>query len=162
MGDRVGSDWDEHVMVGLANTTVRLRPDIGFEQVALAGHLMLAPDFAVLDGPRLPVVEPFELMPSLLEQIVTEAECRRPLGRGRNQAADDLVGEPSGGGQIQRSSTSDLRSANQSRANHHNTRPNPGGGPQTSIVLTRHLEADQTPEIRGNVRHFQGSRRRAA
>jgi hypothetical protein len=47
-------DADEHLVVGLAGTSVRLRADSGIEQVVLAGHLMAAVDFAVLDGAALP------------------------------------------------------------------------------------------------------------
>ncbi|MBB5801218.1 hypothetical protein F4560_000986 [Saccharothrix ecbatanensis] len=52
VGDRVAFDGDEHLVVGLAGSTVRLRADAGGEQVVLAGHLMAAADFGVLDGPR--------------------------------------------------------------------------------------------------------------
>lgn len=46
VGDRVSFDGDEHVVVGLAGTSVRLRADSGTDQVVLAGHLMAAADFA--------------------------------------------------------------------------------------------------------------------
>ena len=49
VGDRVIFDGDEHQVVGLSGTLVRLRADSGVQQVMLAGHLMAAADFAVLD-----------------------------------------------------------------------------------------------------------------
>jgi hypothetical protein len=63
-----------HLVVGLAGTSVRLRADAGGEQVVLAGHLMAAADFAVLDNPGRPVVEPFGLLESLPAEVVAEAE----------------------------------------------------------------------------------------
>lgn len=53
---------------------MRLRADTSVEQVVLAGHLMAAPDFAVLDAIPLPVIEPFGLLDSLLDDVVAEAE----------------------------------------------------------------------------------------
>jgi transposase InsO family protein len=74
LGDRVVFDGDEHQVVGLAGTSVRLRTDAGAEQVVLAGHLMAAADFAVLDSRDLPPVEPFGLLESLPADVVAEAE----------------------------------------------------------------------------------------
>jgi hypothetical protein len=71
---RVAFDGDQHQVVGLAGTSVRLHADTGAEQVVLAGHLMAAADFAVLDSPGLPVVEPFGLLESLPAEVVAEAE----------------------------------------------------------------------------------------
>jgi putative transposase len=73
-GDRIAFDGGEHQVVGLAGTSVRLRADSGGEQVVLAGHLMAAPDFVVLDGAELPAVEPFGLLESLPADVVAEAE----------------------------------------------------------------------------------------
>ena len=53
VGDRVVFDGDEHQVVGLSGTSVRLRADSGVQQVVLAGHLMAAADFTVLDAPML-------------------------------------------------------------------------------------------------------------
>ncbi|WP_234392920.1 hypothetical protein [Amycolatopsis sp. AA4] len=75
-------------MVGLAGTSVRLRTDAGGEQVVLAGHLMAAADFAVLDGRALPRVEPFGLMESLPADVVADAE------RWRNHLVEVETGLP--------------------------------------------------------------------
>ena len=52
VGDRVVFDGDEHQVVGLSGTSVRLRADSGVQQVVLAGHLMAAADFTVLESTR--------------------------------------------------------------------------------------------------------------
>lgn len=88
LGDRIGFDGDEHMVVGLAGTSVRLRTDAGCEQVVLAGHLMAAADFAVLDGRALPPVEPFGLMESLPADVVADAE------RWRNHLVEVETGLP--------------------------------------------------------------------
>lgn len=88
LGDRIGFDGDEHMVVGLAGTSVRLRTDAGGEQVVLAGHLMAAADFAVLDGRALPRVEPFGLMESLPADVVADAE------RWRNHLVEVETGLP--------------------------------------------------------------------
>lgn len=74
VGDRVAFDGDEHLVVALAGAAVRLRADAGGEQVVLAGHLMAAADFAVLDSSPMPVMEPFGLLESLPADVVGEAE----------------------------------------------------------------------------------------
>jgi len=63
--------------VGLAGTAVRLRADSGGEQVVLAGHLMAAPDFEVLDAVALPEIEPFGLLESLPAEVVAAAQSWR-------------------------------------------------------------------------------------
>jgi hypothetical protein len=73
-GDRVTFDGDEHLVVGLAGTAVRLRSDGGDEQVVLAGHLMSSADFAVTGSPGLPAVEPFGLLEALPTEVVAAAE----------------------------------------------------------------------------------------
>jgi hypothetical protein len=74
LGDRVSFGGEEHLVAGLAGTSVRLRANSGVEQVVLAGHLMSAPDFAVLDAAGLPAVEPFGLLESLPAEVVADAE----------------------------------------------------------------------------------------
>jgi putative transposase len=74
VGDRVVFDADEHVVVGLSGTSVRLRSDSGVEQVVLAGHLMAAVDFAVVDGAALPAVEPHGLLEALPADVVAAAQ----------------------------------------------------------------------------------------
>jgi hypothetical protein len=74
LGDRVSFGGEEHLVAGLAGTSVRLRADSGAEPVVLAGHLMSAPDFAVLDAAGLPAVEPFGLLESLPAEVVADAE----------------------------------------------------------------------------------------
>ena len=74
VGDRVVFDADEHLVVGLSGTSVRLRSDSGIEQVVLAGHLLAAIDFAVLDGAALPAVEPHGLLEALPAEVVAAAQ----------------------------------------------------------------------------------------
>ncbi|MFI6779295.1 Mu transposase C-terminal domain-containing protein [Nocardia sp. NPDC050412] len=74
VGDRVVFDGDEHVVVGLAGTSVRLRADSGAHQVVLAAHLMAAMDFTVLDAASLPAVEPFGLLDMLPADVVAAAQ----------------------------------------------------------------------------------------
>ena len=74
VGDQVTFNGDEHLVVGLAGSAVRLRADTGGEQVLLAGHLVAAADFAVLDSVSLPVMEPFGLLEALAPKTVAEAE----------------------------------------------------------------------------------------
>ncbi|ONI90876.1 integrase [Saccharothrix sp. ALI-22-I] len=78
VGDRVAFDGEEHLVIGLAGTSVRLHADSGTQQVMLAGHLMAAPDFAVLNAGgepvAVPVAEPFGLLAALPEEVVVEAE----------------------------------------------------------------------------------------
>jgi hypothetical protein len=72
-GDWVSFDGGDHQVVAVAGTSVRLRSAAGVEQVVLAGHLMAASDFAVVDGEPLPRVEPFGLLDSLPEEALAEA-----------------------------------------------------------------------------------------
>ncbi|MEU4806589.1 Mu transposase C-terminal domain-containing protein [Actinosynnema sp. NPDC023587] len=78
MGDRIAFDSEEHMVVGMAGTAVRLRADSGAEQVVLAGHLMAAADFVVLDAAgaptSTPMVEPFRLLEALPAEVVAAAE----------------------------------------------------------------------------------------
>ncbi|GAA1309225.1 Mu transposase C-terminal domain-containing protein [Saccharothrix xinjiangensis] len=81
VGDTVAFDGGEHLVVGLAGTSVRLREESGAEQVVLAGHLMAAADFAVLDAAGqpapTPAVEPFGLLEALPAEVVEAARCWR-------------------------------------------------------------------------------------
>jgi len=74
VGDRVIFDGDEHQVVGLSGTLVRLRADSGVQQVVLAGHLMAAADFTVLDAPMLSSVVPHGLLEALPAEAVSAAE----------------------------------------------------------------------------------------
>jgi len=74
VGDRVILDGDEHQVVGLSGTSVRLRADSGVQQVVLAGHLMAAADFTVLDAPTLSSVVPHGLLEALPAEAVSAAE----------------------------------------------------------------------------------------
>lgn len=88
-GDRVSFDGDEHQVVGLSGTVVRLRSDAG-EQLVLAGHLVASPGFAVLDAEPGPEVDAFGLLDALTpealagakrcEQHVVEVETGLPVG----------------------------------------------------------------------------------
>jgi putative transposase len=55
---------DDHQVVGLNGTAVRLRSSAGTEQVLLSGCLMAAPEFHVVGGDQLPedVLEPLRPM----------------------------------------------------------------------------------------------------
>ena len=73
-GDRVSFDNDEHQVVGLSGTAVRLRSDSGAEQLVLAGHLIASPDFAVLDAAPAPVIDRFGLLDALPEDVLAAAK----------------------------------------------------------------------------------------
>uniref|UniRef100_UPI003F492F7B Mu transposase C-terminal domain-containing protein n=1 Tax=Amycolatopsis sp. CA-096443 TaxID=3239919 RepID=UPI003F492F7B len=90
VGDTIAFDGGEHQVVGLAGTAVRLRSDTGAEQVVFAGHLMAAPDFALLDGRTAPPVEPFGLLEALPAEAVAEAE------RWRDHIVEVETGRPPG------------------------------------------------------------------
>lgn len=64
-GDWVTFDGDEHQVVGLAGTSVRLRCQTGAESVVLASYLMASPDFQVTGGQPLPQLEPVGLLDTL-------------------------------------------------------------------------------------------------
>ncbi|MEU1217108.1 hypothetical protein ABZ424_32895 [Streptomyces sp. NPDC005790] len=66
-GDWLTFDGDEHQVVALAGTAVRLRSAGGAESVVLASYLMAAPDFAVTGAEPLPELEPFGLLETLPE-----------------------------------------------------------------------------------------------
>jgi putative transposase len=74
VGDRITFDGDEHQVVGIAGSSVRLRRDDGTDQVLLAGYLMAAPDFIVHAGRNRPALEPLGLLDALPAEVVTEAE----------------------------------------------------------------------------------------
>ena len=73
LGDWVQFDGDDHQVVGLNGTAVRLRSSAGTEQVLLTGYLMAAPDFCVVGTAELPGVEPFGLLDSLPEDVLDAA-----------------------------------------------------------------------------------------
>ncbi|MEU2801662.1 hypothetical protein [Streptomyces sp. NPDC006863] len=66
-GDWLTFHGDEHQVVALAGTAVRLRSAGGAESVVLASYLMAAPDFAVTGTESLPELEPFGLLETLPE-----------------------------------------------------------------------------------------------
>ena len=74
-GDRVSFDGDEHQVVGLSGTVIRLRSDTG-EQLVLAGHLLASPGFAVLDAEPAPTVDPFGLLDGLPKEALAAAKQR--------------------------------------------------------------------------------------
>lgn len=94
VGDRIAFDDDEHHVVAVAGTSVRLRAESGGEQVVLAGHLMAAPEFAILDAASgraaLPPVEPFGLLETLPPEVVADAE------RWRDHLVEVETGRPPG------------------------------------------------------------------
>ncbi|EHM30915.1 MULTISPECIES: hypothetical protein [Streptomyces] len=71
-GDWVSFDGDDHQVVGLAGTAVRLRSAGGAESVVLASYLMAAPDFAVTGVEPLPEMEPVGLLETLPEPARAE------------------------------------------------------------------------------------------
>lgn len=73
-GDRIHFDGEEHQVVGLAGTTVRLRSYVGAEQIVLAGHLMASPGFSVVDTEPTPTVEPFGLLDALPNEVLAAAK----------------------------------------------------------------------------------------
>ncbi len=100
VSDRVVFDTDEHLVVGLSGTSVRLRADSGVEQVVLAGHLIVAVDFAVVDGTALPAVEPHGLMEALPADALAAAQrWRAHVVEGRDGAG---AGSPGGGSTTRR------------------------------------------------------------
>ncbi|MEU2130496.1 Mu transposase C-terminal domain-containing protein [Streptomyces sp. NPDC018352] len=72
-GDWITYDDDDHQVVGLAGTSVRLRSDSGAESVVLASHLMSSPDFSVTGTEPLPALEPSGLLATLPEAVQTAA-----------------------------------------------------------------------------------------
>ncbi|MFF3275861.1 Mu transposase C-terminal domain-containing protein [Streptomyces chrestomyceticus] len=66
-GDWITFDGDEHQVVALAGTAVRLRSAAGAESVVLASYLMAAPDFAVTGTEPRPEMEPLGLLDTLPE-----------------------------------------------------------------------------------------------
>ncbi|MFC8790072.1 Mu transposase C-terminal domain-containing protein [Streptomyces cinereoruber] len=68
-GDWITYDNEDHQVVGLAGTSVRLRSQAGAESVVLASHLMAAPDFAVTGTEPLPALEPSGLLGTLPESV---------------------------------------------------------------------------------------------
>ncbi|WP_280185675.1 MULTISPECIES: Mu transposase C-terminal domain-containing protein [Nocardia] len=77
VGDRVVFDGDEHVVVGLSGTSVRLRSDAGSEQVLLASYLMGASDFQVIGGEPVAAVEPHGLLDALPAEALAAAQWWR-------------------------------------------------------------------------------------
>jgi hypothetical protein len=71
-GDWVSFDGDEHQVLALAGTSVRLRAQGGAEQVVLASYLMAAPDFAVTGGASAPGV-------ASLTRLRDRGRCYSPI-----------------------------------------------------------------------------------
>lgn len=72
-GDLVRYDGGEHQVLALSGTSVRLRSQAGAESVVLASYLMASPDFVVVEGAAGPRVEPFGLLDSLPEEVLSAA-----------------------------------------------------------------------------------------
>ncbi len=66
-------DGEEHQVVALAGTSVRLHSRSGAAQVVLLTFLLTAADFDLVDGPAMPAVEPFELLDSLPDEVAERA-----------------------------------------------------------------------------------------
>ena len=72
-GDWVRYDGEDHQVIALAGTSVRLRSDVGAESVVLVAYLMASPEFAVIDGAPTPSVEPFGLLEGLPVKALEQA-----------------------------------------------------------------------------------------
>jgi putative transposase len=72
-GDWVRFDGDEHEVLAVAGTSVRLRSVAGRHSVVLASYLTAAPDFAVTEGEPVPELEPFGLLDSLPAVVLAAA-----------------------------------------------------------------------------------------
>jgi hypothetical protein len=55
--------------------------------MVLAGHLMAAPDLAVLESTGLPAIEPFRLLEALPADVVAEAERWHPPQTRQREAS---------------------------------------------------------------------------
>lgn len=72
-GDRVQYAGGEHQVIALAGTAVRLCSHEGEEQVVLLAHLMASVGFEVLGRDSVPELEPFGLLDSLPDEVVSAA-----------------------------------------------------------------------------------------
>jgi hypothetical protein len=91
-GDWVSFDGDEHQVLALAGTSVRLRTQGGAEQVVLASYLMAAPDFAVTGGASAPGVEPSGLLDGLPEAVLAAArDWERHVAEAETGLAPDAA-----------------------------------------------------------------------
>ena len=91
-GDWVSFDGDEHQVLALAGTSVRLRAQGGAEQVVLASYLMAAPDFAVTGGASAPGVEPSGLLDGLPEAVLAAArDWERHVAEAETGLAPDAA-----------------------------------------------------------------------
>src|SRR5687767_4601951 len=91
VGDWVRFDDDEHQVVALAGTSVRLRSRAGQVQVVLLPFLLAAADFEVLDASAVlasPAVEPFGLLETLPDEHVARAR------RWERHVVEVLTGRP--------------------------------------------------------------------
>jgi len=73
VGDWVDVEGEDHQVVGLAGTQVRLRSRSGSASVVLLSFLLSSPGFTVVDGPATPTVEPFGLLDTLPPELVARA-----------------------------------------------------------------------------------------
>ena len=75
LGDWVRFDDEDHQVVGLAGTSVRLRSAAGAEMVVLASYLLASPSFEVIDSGQglSPALEPFGLLDGLPEEVLATA-----------------------------------------------------------------------------------------
>ncbi|MDG4780379.1 Mu transposase C-terminal domain-containing protein [Micromonospora sp. WMMD961] len=90
IGEWVRFDGDEHQVVALAGTSVRLQSRSGAAQVILLPFLLAAPDFELVDGPATPVVEPFGLLDSLPDDVAERARW------WQRHVVEVMTGLPSG------------------------------------------------------------------
>ncbi|WP_245724698.1 hypothetical protein [Micromonospora citrea] len=74
VGEWVRFDGDEHQVVALAGTSVRLRSRGGVAQVVLLAFLLAAADFELLDEQQaVPAVEPLGLLETLPHEVLERA-----------------------------------------------------------------------------------------
>ena len=87
-------DGDEHQVVALAGTSVRLRSRGGAAQVVLLAFLLAAADFELLDEQQsVPSVEPF----GLLETLPSEVLSRPAAGAAHRRGGYRRAAGPAGG-----------------------------------------------------------------
>ncbi|GIE92817.1 transposase [Paractinoplanes rishiriensis] len=133
-GDRVSFDNDEHQVVGLSGTAVRLRSGSGAEQLVLAGHLIASPDFAVLDAAPAPLIDQFGLLDALPEDVLAAAK------RWEHHVVEVETGLPTGAPE--------------------GTTPKPEYDPALTTLNER--DATKAAELGISVRNIQGRRARYA
>jgi putative transposase len=74
VGDWVHFSGEEHQVVALAGTSVRLRSAAGADVVVLASYLMASPGFGLTAGAPVSAMEPFGLLDGLSAEVLEAAK----------------------------------------------------------------------------------------